>query len=208
MKKTKKIALSLMLGFASLGQNSFADIISFDDLPATEIADTIANGYQGFDWSMFGYVHKYALPNTGFEKGVVSGEYAAYNEFAATATTGGNSFDFNGAYLTAAWNDGLNIEVTGSLGGTTKYIKTVFTNTKQSQWFDFNFWEIDALSFRAFGGTRNPDLDSDGEFFILDNFTYNEPRPPVAEAAEPSTMVLFGLGIVLLGLMNNRRKKV
>ena len=208
MNIKKSLAITLALSFGFIGSAAtHAAVITFDDLPNIEFADVISNGYQGFDWSWFNYIDKFALPNTGFEQGVVSGKYAAYNDFAATATTSGSPFDFNGAYLTAAWNDGLNIEVSGFVNGIGQYTKTVVVNTAQAQWFDFNFYGVDTLSFRSYGGERNPQLDNDGEHFILDNFTYNEPRS-ATQVSEPSTMILFGMGIIFLGLLTKRRKNV
>lgn len=202
------IKKSLAFLALSFGLNSSASthaaVITFDDLPKVEFADVINNGYQGFDWSWFNYIDKFSLPNTGFEKGVVSGNYAAYNDFAATATTSGKSFDFNGAYLTAGWNDGLKIEVSGFAHGIAQYSKTVVVNTTQSQWFEFNFTGIDALSFRSYGGERNPLLDNEGEHFILDNFTYNEPIAQ-AQVSEPSSLMLLGLGFILLRFVSHHR---
>jgi hypothetical protein len=207
MNIKKSLAL-LALSFGLISNAATqAAVITFDDLPSVEFADVINNGYQGFTWNWFNYIDKFALPNTGFEKGVVSGNHAAYNDFAATATTSGNLFDFNGAYLTGAWNDGLKIEVTGILGGVASYSKTVMVNTAHAQWFDFNFFEIDSLSFFAYGGTRNPNTDGEGEHFILDNFTYNEPHS-VTQASEPSTLILLGLGIALFGLISKHRNNV
>ncbi len=206
MKLKKSLALlALSFGLISTATTQAA-VINFDDLPYVDFSGTIENGYQGFDWSSFAYINKFAMPNTGFEKGVVSGQHGAYNDFAGTSTTSGNLFDFNGAYLTAGWKDGLIIEVSGSANGITQYNKTVTVNTSQAQWFDFNFFDIDSLTFWAYGGTRNPDLDNDGEFFILDNFTYNEPRP-TTEVSEPSSLMLLGLGIILLGVISQGRKR-
>lgn len=87
MNTKKSLAIALALSFGLLGNTAAqAEVITFDDLPQIEFADVIGNGYHGFDWSWFGYINKEALPNTGFEKGAVSGKYAAYNDFAATAT--------------------------------------------------------------------------------------------------------------------------
>lgn len=208
MNTKKSLAIAMALSFGLLGSTAtHAKVITFDDLPQVEFADVISNGYQGFDWSWFGYIHQAALPNTGFEKGVVSGQYAAYNDFAATATISGSRFDFNGAFLTGAWNDGLNIEVTGSANGLASYSKTVVVNSAQAQWFDFNFLDIDSLSFRSFGGEKNRLLDGEGEHFILDNFTFNEPVNST-QVPEPPALILFGMGIFFLGMINRRRKTV
>jgi hypothetical protein len=207
MNIKKSLAMILALSFGVIGSASIqAAVITFDDLPNVEFADAISDGYQGFDWSWFNYIDKFALPNTGFEQGVVSGKYAAYNDFAATATTSSSLFDFNGAYLTGAWNDGLKIEVTGFLGGIARYSKTVEVNTAQAQWFTFNFFGLDSLSFFSFGGTRNLNTDGEGEHFILDNFTYNEPIAQT-KVSEPASSIMFGLGILIIALLMNRKPK-
>lgn len=193
----KKILLPVLLslGFAA---STNAAVITFDDLPETD-AGIIENGYAGFDWSWFGYANKSVLPGSGYETGVVSGDYAAYNDFAATSSLSGSLFDFNGAYLTGAWNDGLNIEVKGFSGGTELYSTTVVVNTSNAQWFDFNFFGIDSLSFRSFGGEKNALLEGEGEHFVMDNFTINES----ASVPESSSIALLLMGMA--GLLLGRR---
>jgi PEP-CTERM motif len=99
----------------------------------------------------------------------------------------------------------LNIEVTGLSNGVARYSKTVVVNSTQAQWFDFNFFGIDSLSFFSYGGTRNPNTDGEGEHFIVDNFTYNEPGHST-QVPEPPALILFGMGIGFLGIINRRRK--
>lgn len=195
----KKVFLPLVLS-VGVAVSTNAAVITFDDLPATD-AGLIENGYAGFDWSSFGYANKSVLPGSGYETGVVSGDYAAYNDFAETSSLSGSLFDFNGAFLTGAWNDGLNIEVKGFSGGTELYSTTVVVNTSIAQWFDFNFFGIDSLSFRSFGGEKNAqfEMDSGGEHFVMDNFTINE----FSSVPESSTLALLLLGVA--GLLLGRR---
>lgn len=205
MHKTKSLLLSMLL---SLGLGSAlstqAAVITFDDLPATEL-DAIPEGYHGFNWGSshmvnVNYFHKDLLPNTGFENGVVSGDYAAFNFLATTSTITGNQFDFNGAYLTAGWNDGLNIEVTGFLNNALLFTQTVVVNTSAAQWFDFNFLGINALSLRAWGGVPIDPMNG-GEMFVMDNFTYNEPTA----VPESSSLALLLLGVA--GILLGRKTK-
>lgn len=194
---TKKIFLPLLLGLG-IAASANATVITFDDLPETDAAP-IDNGYAGFDWSWFGYANKSVLPGSGYDTGVVSGDYAAYNDFAATSSLSGDLFNFNGAFLTGAWNDGLNIEVKGFSAGIELYASTVIVNTSSAQWFDFNFFGIDSLSFRSFGGEKNALLDGEGEHFVMDNFTFNES----AAVPEPSAVILMLLAMA--GLFSGRR---
>ena len=199
LSKSLLLSMLLSLGLGSVISTQAA-VITFDDLPATEL-DAIPEGYNGFTWgesflTNVSYVHKNTLPGTGFETGVVSGDYAAFNFLATTSIISGAQFDFNGAYLTAAWNDGLNIEVTGFLNNLALFTKTVVVNTQQAQWFDFNFLGINSLSLRAWGGT-SIDGPQGNDFFVMDNFTINEPTA----VPESSSLVLLLLGIagILLG---------
>ena len=205
MHKKKSLLLSMLL---SLGLSSAistqAAVITFDDLPPTEL-DAIPNGYQGFNWGSshmvsVNYFHQDLLPATGFENGVVSGDYAAFNFLATTSTITGDVFDFNGAYLTAGWNDGLNIEVTGFLNNLALFTKIVVVSTQQAQWFDFDFPGINSLSLRAWGGTSMDGTAGD-DFFIMDNFTINESTP----VSESSLLALLLLGIT--GILLGRKTK-
>jgi hypothetical protein len=205
MHKKKSLLLSMLF---SLGLSSAistqAAVITFDDLPPTQL-DAIPNGYQGFNWSSshmvsVNYFHKDLLPATGFENGVVSGDYAAFNFLATTSTISGDAFDFNGAYLTAGWNDGLNIEVTGFLNNLALFTKIVVVSTRQAQWFDFDFPGINSLSLRAWGGS-SMDGTAGNDFFIMDNFTINESTP----VSESSLLALLLLGIT--GILLGRKTK-
>ncbi len=206
MHKTKSLLVSkslLMALLLSLGLSSAittqAAVITFDDLPETDIG-SISEGYGGFNWgdsflTNVAYAHKDAIPGTGFETGVVSGNYAAFNFLATTSVISGEKFDFNGAYLTAAWHDGLNIEVTGFLDNLALFAQTIVVNTSAAQWFDFNFAGINSISLRAWGGV-SIDPYTGGEFFVMDNFTYNETS--VSESSSLA-LLLFGLTGLLLG---------
>lgn len=209
MHKTKSLLLSLLLSFGlSSAISTQAAVITFDDLPETDIG-SISEGYKGFNWgdsflTNVAYSHKDTTPGTGFETGVVSGDYAAFNFLATTSvisTTGGEKFDFNGAYLTAAWHDGLNIEVTGFLDNLALFTKIVVVNTQQAQWFDFNFAGINSLSLSTWGGVSIDPLIG-GEFFVLDNFTFNEPTS-VPESSSLALLLLGAAGI-LLGRKNKK----
>ena len=199
MPKTKSFLLSTLM-LLGLSTATNATVITFDDLPTTE-TDAIHSGYHGFNWgdefwTSVAYIHKNTLPGTGFENGVVSGNYAAFNNFATTSTITGDIFNFNGSYLTAAWNDGLNIEVTGFLNNIRLFTQTIVVNTSTAQWFDFNYTGINKLSFRAWGGTSiNPGVG--GEHFVMDNFNINE-STSVPESP-PLLLLLLGLVAIELG---------
>lgn len=177
-----------------------ATVLTFDDI-STDSIGTIGDGYGGLDWDNMGFIKNTFNANSGYDNGTVSGDYTAFNQWAQVGTVNDTSFDFNGAYLTGAWNTGLNIKVTGSLNGADIYSQTVTVDTTGPTWFDFNFLGIDSLAFSSFGGVNAELGGGAGAHFAMDDFTFNQTVDPVPE---PATILLMGVG--LLGLIGYRRK--
>ena len=101
-----------------------ASVLTFDDVPGANPAtsgNVIPNGYGGFNWDQASVLHKSFHPGTGYEYGVVSGEWAAYSAYDNLVTVADGTFDFNGVYLTSAWNQTDNINIEGWLGSTRLY---------------------------------------------------------------------------------------
>ena len=188
-----------------------ATVLTFDDIYPAYSLSTIQNGYGGFDWTNMGCnrVSHYGSYINGYTEGVVSGDYVAFNRWERTGFISDGEFDFNGAYLTGAWNDGLNIRVEGFLNGNRLYDETVvvdtIVNTPESNWFTFNYEGIDSLEFSSFGGIDSGTSGS-GTHFAMDNFTFNEPME-AAPVPEPATMFLLGTGLVGIGYAKRKFKK-
>ncbi len=201
-----KISALLFVIFLSfvVVQGANASVLNFDDITTESVADFYT--YGGLTWANV-YTFKKGTPDVGgdprpgYDNGVKSGEYAAVKGYYGDPSVTSNSgpFDFNGAYLTAAWNNDLNIEFIGQLDGEEKYRKTVTVNTTAPTWCDFNFLEIDELLFSADGGTAAwPNYHAEGYEFVIDDFTINEPVPI------PSAIWLLGSG--LIGIVGLGRK--
>jgi hypothetical protein len=199
MKKMKMVVLpfGLALMLCVFGVAN-AVVVTFDDLPGDETQ--IPTGYNGFTWNNFhdlDGVH-YASNPSGYGNGVISPNNVAYNSFGDAASITGPLFTFNSAYFTGAWNDGLNIEITGRLSGTTLFDQTIVVDSTGPTLFSPNWAGIDELDFFSSGGTSHGYISGgSGEHFAMDNFTYNA-------VPEPTTMLLVGSG--LLGLWGARRK--
>jgi hypothetical protein len=103
-------------------------------------------------------------------------------------------FTFNGAYLAGAFNNGLNITVTGLFNGSPLYTQTVIVDTTGPTWFNFNYTGIDKVTFNSFGGIPAgfPNGVS-GPQFVMDNFTFN--------VLEPSSIVTLSIGAMAFAVV-------
>jgi len=199
--------------FFTITSTTSASVLTFDDV-ITGNQGYIPDGYAGFDWMQMGVMNPdvYGEPYTlsGYNNGRVSGDYVAFNANGYTgfmSSISGDPFDFNGAYFTAVWNNGLNIKVIGYTGsspgyfltGTPIYEQIITVDTFDATWFQFNFTGIDALSFESYGGTNAGYTGGSGVHFAMEEFTYN--AVPI-----PAAVWLFGSGLIgLIGIA--RRKK-
>ena len=150
MKKITTIAIGTMaitLGIiksqpAAALTPSASKVLTFDDI-TTNHYGVIPDGYGRLDWYNF-YVTKGSKdPGSGYDNGTVSGDYVAYSPWVQVGSNSRYLMDFKGVYLTAAWNDGLNIKVEGILDEEIKYSQTVVVDTDKPTWFEFNFEHID-----------------------------------------------------------------
>lgn len=229
---------------------AIAATVTFDDLPS---GAAIGNGYKGFVWINFRTFNGYddvtpsgvtAGPNntyfgflSGYNTGTVSPKNVAVPGGASTPSwiASYTPFTFNGAYLTnpdypRGLPLALPITVDGLLSGVNKYTRTVYAREGQSDYFGFNWQNIDTLSFTAdWNLVYNrpadpnvpylPNLRPTYSTFVMDNFTFNEnftetrdftyryaSRVPLTTVPEPSTIlgsaVAVGIGAVL------KRKRV
>ncbi|OUC12465.1 MAG: hypothetical protein B0A82_22375 [Alkalinema sp. CACIAM 70d] len=164
----------------------------------------IPSGYGGFDWNNMAVLDGGAIANSGYNNAIVSFDNVAYNNGGGVTRivrTDSNVFNFNSAYFTAAWNDGLQVRAQGYLNGTriAEMVFKVNTNTPLKQ--VLNFAGIDELWLSSSGGTKNPNLNpfGSGVQFAMDDFVYNEaipnPQPIPVPALLPGAIV-WGLQVV------------
>ena len=91
----------------------------------------VPNGYNGFQWANFSVIDALdSLIASGGQNGTVSPKNVAFNSNGNPANfSGSGAFTLDSAYLTAAWNDGLQLEVQGFVGTTLTYDNTYTLNT-------------------------------------------------------------------------------
>jgi len=181
------LAMVSLLGVCT---SANAAVLGFDDITTEGMAE-VPDGYGGLNWDQMYTLHKDYHAGSGYEYGTVSDSYVAYNGGAYPAwVTSDTTFDFNGAYLTAAWWN-QDVQLLGSLDGEIRYDVTVPTVTTGPTWFDFDFMGIDTLNIISLGESQ----------FAMDNFTYNQTATVPAPGA-----ILFGtLGTSLVGYLRRSR---
>ncbi|MEA5603643.1 PEP-CTERM sorting domain-containing protein [Nostoc sp. UHCC 0252] len=206
-KKLSTTAIAATVIVLNIGAVAQAAVLTFDDIAPISDFDQIPNGYGGFNWDNFYYNNgSNAISLTGYDNGRVSGDYVAFNGFGDPALVSDGIFDFNSAYLTAAWNNGLSITVEGFKSGATLYSKTVVVDTTQPTLVNFDYFGIDELRFTSFGGVQ-PDYlvqtGGSGTQFALDNFTFNE---KVTSVPEPTLLPAI-LSIITVSAGSVLRRK-
>jgi len=206
MGRTVQLAVACVAVLVVTVGHVKAETLTFDEL-VTAVTDPIPNGYGGFQWNNFAFacrdfiLSQYA--GTGYDNGMVSTPNIAYNENGNPAAFSSDTpFTLNGAYLTGAWNNGLQIIVDGLVNDSVVYSRTVVVDTTSPTWFDFNFQNVTKVNFTSSGGTPAHGNDF-GYQIIMDNLKVNEIVP------EPSALIgLLSMGIVGLGLAWWRRKRL
>ncbi|MGA1870495.1 MAG: PEP-CTERM sorting domain-containing protein [bacterium] len=193
-------ALVISLGIIGMAN---ATVLTFDDITTATGYTSINNyvtGYGGFMWDQDWYLMhtpSYSPQSSGYISGTASGDYILFNAYASVVSINDADFDFNGAYLTAAWNTDLNIRVRGFDDGVQIYEQIVTTDTNGPNWFDFDFLGIDQLEFYSYGGI-SAGIGGSGEHFAMDDFTVNESVP------EPATCLLLLFGFA--GMVGIKKK--
>ena len=180
-------------------------IVPFDDIHAPATGIIIPSGYQGLSWSNFAVLNAVLFTGggtNGYFNGMVTVSNVAYNPFGTPAEIDslGTNFDFLSAYLTAAWNSNLNIEVKGFSEGTLLYSTNVVVSWQGPTLIAFDYLNIDRLYFNSFGGQdANLMPNGHGENFAMDNLTFEF-------VPEPSSFLLTTAAALMLWPLLKRKR--
>jgi hypothetical protein len=166
--------------------------INFDDLPGSE--GPIPLGHGGFTWTNFYFLNAqtYGTNPSGYLAGMVSASKVAFNAGGSPASfSAAEPFNLVSAYLTGAWNDGLQVTVTGFNGVNQVATQTVTTSAYAPTLYTFNFNNITSVTFSSAGGVQAYPAGT-ATHFAMDNLTVSAIPEPGSAA-----LVLLGSGLLL-----------
>ena len=157
------------------------ETVDFDDLdPDWSDGYLVPEGYAGLRWVNFTsmYVPAYHGDSIGYVTGMASEGFVVYNFLGGTAEFSSfEPFTFVGAYLTAAWLDGLEITVDGYVNSQLVYSSTVRVSPTVRQYFIFDYKGVTRVTFTPSGGTLAAQSPADRPFFVLDNLEITGDSP-------------------------------
>jgi len=186
-------APATLLGTAAGGQT-----LTFEDLTPNL---AVPGGYGGVNWDNFYALDTYGYNASGYLNGAVSPDIVLYNGGGNPASISGTGFILTSGYFTAAWNNGLTMQVEGFVGGVSTY-STSFTIDATGPTLEMFGWaNLSSVTFTSFGGDP-AGYDGIGPHFALDNLTI---RAAPAPELTSWVMMLGGLGMVG-GAMRSRGK--
>lgn len=160
-------------------------LITFDDLAGTGIA---IDNYQGFEWSNIFYMDASTVTASGYSAGVVSRPNVAYSGYAgASSMTAAAPFDLISGYFTAAWNDGLGLEVIGYAGNTVLYQTNYILNATNPSLETLNFLGVTSVEFSSSGGLPYSGYNGSGTEFVMDNLSVIYPSIPPIISTQPAS---------------------
>jgi uncharacterized repeat protein (TIGR03803 family) len=168
------------------------ELITFDDLPYR--LQPVPAGYNNLAWSNFYYLNGVVSQMSGYSAGMVSIPKVAYNDSGAPAAISASSpFALFSAYLTAAWNDDLQVEARGYIGAALIYDNTYTLSATAPTLITFNYLGVTSVQFTSSGGFPHRGYSGAGSEFVMDNVSAYV--APIPTAPPPTSMtVLYSFG--------------
>jgi len=166
--------------------------IGFDDVSADT---SLPMGYEGFTWDNFWVLNGETYADSGYKAGVVSVSNVAFNAFGVPASLSRDvPFTLVSAWLTAAWHDGLSLQIDGYRGDMLAYSGTFAPSATERTLFTFNYEDVTRVEFTSSGGSIHTGYMGSGTHFAMDDVTVA--NSPVPEPGEWGILVGAGLGVL------------
>ncbi len=167
------------------------EFITFDDLPYRLLP--VPAGYNNLTWSNFYYLNGVVGRTSGYFAGMVSVPKVAYNNGGTPAAiTASAPFILYSAYMTAAWNDNMQVEAQAYNGSTLSYSNTYTLSATTPTLINFNYVDVTSVQFNSFGGTPHAGYGGSGFEFVMDNVSvYAVPLPPPPPLPPMSVLYSF-----------------
>ncbi len=189
-------------------------LITFNNSDTTA-EQPLYSGYGGLVWQNVQTMNtnwwvSMGAPINGFVNGAVAPPTVAWvpadGVFSNTATatfSSGTPFAFESAALTSAWNDNLQLQVTGYLNGQIVDSQSVTLNPWSPTIVNFNFAQVDTVQMVASGGTYDPAFPvpplglPPSPLFVIGDLTVDgpgfNPEPTQYPVPEPSCFAIAGV---------------
>ncbi|MQX36441.1 VPLPA-CTERM sorting domain-containing protein [Roseospira navarrensis] len=138
-----------------------AAVIDFEDVPLTNLAGPLPEGYEGLDWSAWtgNVIEKDRYPASsapGYQNANTSGRNVLTGHYANIDTIRSSTlFSFAGGHFTASHFSDLTIQVTGYYGSTLLQQTNITASETQATYFGFNWTGLDMLTFQVLDGVRS-----------------------------------------------------
>ena len=211
----KLVSLVSFAVLAASGPAS-AKLVHFDFIPSDGRGDgPIPSEWASFDWSSdFWWLNPVKSGDTGdgYKYGMVTTPNVAFNASGKNVSFRRNApFELVSFDLTAAWNNGLEVTVTGFRDGV-QVNTTTFTVNASGPMLETLDWDVNRVTFHSFGGT-NAGFGGSGTQFVLDNLTTMPISAPSGALQlsnaipEASTWAMMLLGFAGLGLAGFSSRK-
>ncbi len=204
-----------LLAFSAVSTRS-QTVVTFDDLHETGSGAWIWNthqGYAGLIWSNILCNNAILFTNivprfpgsptnglTGDYYGMISPSNVVEMFSGCEIDSPATNFNFLSAYLTGGWNNNLNIEVQGYRDTNLVYDETKVASATSPTLFTFDYLEINRLYFTCYGGDPAFGVSGGDYVFVMDNMT-------IEFIPEPSSLLLTGIGVVMLWTIGRRRRR-
>jgi len=167
------------------------ELITFDDLPYR--LQPVPASYDNLTWSNFYYLNGVVGRTSGYTAGMISTPKVAYNGNGAPASiSAAGPFVLYSGYVTAAWDDNLQLEVQGFNGQTLTYDTTYTLSATNATLIELNYVGVTSVQFITSGGVHHRGYNGAGSEFVLDNVSaFVAPIPPTPPPASIAVLYSF-----------------